>query len=85
MRGHASTAVTEDAYPQVTPGMQADALAKVAASLSTGRSNPFEATASARLGGFAFPPVRWRVGGASRPRSPLLPRARLRLAEQLSR
>ena len=35
--GHSSTRVTEDVYQHVTPGMQADAVARVAALLRTGR------------------------------------------------
>jgi integrase len=35
--GHSSTRITEDLYQHVTPGMQADAVARVAALLQTGR------------------------------------------------
>ena len=35
--GHSSTRVTEDVYQHVTPGMQADAVARVAALLRSGR------------------------------------------------
>jgi len=35
--GHSSTRVTEDVYQHVTPGMQADAVARVAALLRIGR------------------------------------------------